>query len=59
MYLIKHIKRCNYFKNKITKDLWHYVYSEKEAHQFINKKQAQKMLETFHHPEHFEIVCTK
>jgi hypothetical protein len=59
MYLIKHIKNNNYFKNKITQDVWHYVYSEKDAHQFKNKYEAKKTLNKFNHPEHFEIICIK
>ena len=56
MYLIKHIKNCNYYKNKITTGLNHYVFSEKEAHQFKNKWEANNFIKKFNHPEHFEIV---
>ena len=56
MYLIKHIKNCNYYGKKITNGLNHYVFSEKDAHQFKNKWEANKQLKKFNHPEHFEIV---
>lgn len=56
MYLIKHIKNCNYYSNKITTDVYHFVFSEKDAHRFKNKIEAKKTLEKFNHPEHFEIV---
>lgn len=59
MYLIKHIKHCNYYKRKITTNINHYVYSENEACQFKNKYEAKKTLSKFNHPEHFEIVCIK
>ena len=56
MYVIKHIKNDTYFKNKINQDSLHYVRIINEAHQFKSKKDAQKMLENFNHPEHFEII---
>ena len=56
MYLIKHIKNCNYYKNKITQDFYHFVFSEKEAHKFKNKSEANKIIKTFNHPENFELV---
>ena len=59
MYLIKHIKNCNYYKSKITMNVNHYVYSENDARQFKSKYEAKKTLNKFNHPEHFEIVCIK
>lgn len=59
MYLIKHIKNCNYYKTKISQDFYHFVFSEKDARQFINKYEAKKTLNKFNHPEHFEIICIK
>ena len=59
MYLIKHIKNYNYYSSKITTDMYHFVYSEKNARQFKSKYEAKKILEKFNHPEHFEIVKFK
>ena len=56
MYLIKNIKRNNFYHSKISNGLNHYVFSPKEAHHFKNKTEANKILQTFNHPEHFEIV---
>lgn len=56
MYLIKHIKNNNYYHSRITNGINHYVYSEKQAHNFKSKAEANKFLQKFNHPEHFEII---
>lgn len=59
MYLIQHIKKYNFYKNKIAGNLYHFVFSEKDAHKFKSKKDAQKVLENFNHSENFEIIKYK
>lgn len=56
MYLIKHSKNYNYYCKKISDKFYHFVFGEKDAHQFKTKSEAKKRLEKFNHPEHFEIV---
>lgn len=56
MYLIKHTKNKNYYKNKICNNLKHFVYGENDARKFRTKKEAQKILDNFNHKEYYEIV---
>jgi hypothetical protein len=56
MYLIKHSKNYNYYSKKISKNFYHFVYSENDARKFKSKYEAKKTLEKFKHPEHFEVV---
>ena len=56
MYMIKHKKNKVYYHSKISNNFNHYVFSDKQAHQFKNKTEANKILEKLNHPENFELI---
>lgn len=56
MYLIKHSKNYNYYSKKISKNFYHFVYSEKEAHKFRSKYEATKVLKKFKKIENYELI---
>lgn len=56
MYVIKHKENKNYYKFNITRKIKHFVLDINEAKKFTNKQNAKRKLNTFTHPENYEII---
>lgn len=55
-YVIKHKKLDMYYHSTMVGDNKHFVKNINEAKRFILKKDVNKVLNTFEHPENFEIM---
>ena len=55
-YVIKHKKMELYYHSTVVGDNKHFVKDIKEAKRFILKKDVNKVLNTFKHPDDYEIV---